>query len=77
MGLQAYVLPGLSCFQLTRGGAVWHITIIPWALVVCLICTPSALGPAALGLCVYIRIRPTTRAHGITITCSYVVDCYN
>ena len=32
----------------------WYITVVTWALVVCLIYTPSALGPAALVLWVYI-----------------------
>ena len=58
MGLQTCMLPGLSWFQFTRGGAIWHITVIPCAFVVCLICTPSALGPAALGLRVYISGKP-------------------
>ena len=31
---------------------LWHITVIPCPLVVCLICTPSALGPAGFG-CTY------------------------
>ena len=40
-----------------------YITVIPCALVVRLICTPSALaGPRALG----VYIRQTTRGHGIT-----------
>ena len=60
-----------------------YITVIPCVLVVRLIYSPSALGPAALGLRVYISgkplmpmvcpwasgvyIRQTTHAHGITI----------
>ena len=69
MGLRTCILPGLSCFQLARGGAVWHITVIPCAFVICLICTPSALtGPRASG----VPIRQTTHAHGITITCMYI-----
>ena len=35
-----------------------YIIVITWALVVCLICTPSALGPAALGPRVYISGKP-------------------
>ena len=30
----------------------WYILVMPWALVICLIYTPSALEPAALG-CIY------------------------
>ena len=37
---------------------LWHITVIPCSLVVCLIFTPSALGPVALGLQVYISGKP-------------------
>ena len=47
----------------------WYITVVTWALVVCLIYTPSALGPAALALWVYTYIRQTTRAHVTTIYC--------
>ena len=36
----------------------WYITIVTWALVVCLIYTPSALGPVALVLWVYISGKP-------------------
>ena len=35
-----------------------YITVVTWALVVCLIYTPSALGPAALVLWVYISGKP-------------------
>ena len=35
-----------------------YIIVVTQALVVCLICPPSALGPAALGLRVYISGRP-------------------
>ena len=45
----------------------WYILVIPWALVACLIYTPSApraCSPRASG----VYIRQTTRAHGITIT---------
>ena len=35
-----------------------YITVVTQALVACLICTPLALGPAALGLRVYISGRP-------------------
>ena len=36
----------------------WYITVVTWALMVCLIYTPSALGPAALVLCVCISGKP-------------------
>ena len=36
----------------------WYILVMPWALVICLIYTPSALRPAALGLRVYISGKP-------------------
>ena len=36
----------------------WYITVVTWALMVCLIYTPSALGPAALVLWVYISGKP-------------------
>ena len=52
------LLPGLSWFQFARGGAIWHITVMSCAFVVRLICTPSALGPAALGVWVYISGKP-------------------
>ena len=45
-----------------------HLVFVTWARVVCLICTPSALGPAALrprG----IHIRQTTRAHVTNTKC--------
>ena len=32
----------------------WYITVVTWALVVCLIYIPSALGPAAVVFWVYI-----------------------
>ena len=32
----------------------WYILLVIWALVICLICMPSALGPAAFGFWVYI-----------------------
>ena len=35
-----------------------YVMVIPWARVVCLICTPEAQGPAALGLQVYISGKP-------------------
>ena len=35
-----------------------YIIVVTQALVACLICPPSALGPAALGLRVYISGRP-------------------
>ena len=35
-----------------------YIIVVTQALVVCLICPPSALGPVALGLRVYISGRP-------------------
>ena len=35
-----------------------YIVVIPWALGICLIYTPSALGPVALGLRVYISGKP-------------------
>ena len=44
-----------------------YILVIPCAPMVRLIYTPSALGPVALGLRVYVYIRQITRAHGITI----------
>ena len=47
---------------------LWHITVIPCPLVVCLICTPSALSPQASG----VHIRQTTRVHGITKTYIYI-----
>ena len=37
---------------------LWHITVIPCPLVVCLICSPSALGLAALRLQVYVSSKP-------------------
>ena len=46
----------------------YNILVITWALVLSLICMPSALGPAALGLLAYIHIRQSTRAHVITYT---------
>ena len=36
----------------------WYITVVTWSLVVCLMYTPSALGPAALVLWVYISGKP-------------------
>ena len=36
----------------------YYIVVIPGALRVCLIYTPSALGPVALGLWVYISGKP-------------------
>ena len=43
----------------------WYITVLTWALVVCLIYTlsPRACGPRGLG----VYIRQTTRAHVTTI----------
>ena len=40
---------------------LWHITVIPCPLVVCLICTPSG-----------VHIRQITCVHGITITYIYI-----
>ena len=36
----------------------WYIAVVTWALMVCLIYTPLALGPAALVLWVYISGKP-------------------
>ena len=48
---------------------VEHLIVVTWAF--CLICTPSSLGPVALGnLVVY--IRQNTSAHFATIKCMYV-----
>ena len=35
-----------------------HVILIPWARVVCLICTPEAQGPQAQGLRVYLSGKP-------------------
>ena len=47
---------------LTLGVKVLHLVYVTWAWVVCLICTPLAFGPAALGLR-GVHIRHTTCAH--------------
>ena len=49
---------------------MWYIVLIPQALVLCLIYHACALGPAALGLCVY--IRQSTQACGINIAYTMV-----
>ena len=49
-----------ACSTRPRTVCAWkcYIVVIPWALVVCLIYTSSALGPAALELWVYISGKP-------------------
>ena len=46
-----------------------YIVFVTWALVVYLICTPSALGPAAL-VPRGVHIRQTTRAHVTNTKCN-------
>ena len=49
-----------------------YIIVIPCALVIRLIYTPSALGPAALGLWVYISGKPLMPMVYITIKYIYI-----
>ena len=43
----------------------WYITVVTWALVVCLIYIPSGLGPAALMLWVYISLVPMLQLYTV------------
>ena len=63
MGLQTYMLPGLSWFQFARGGAIMAHN----SYTMCIRGLPDmyTLSPRASG----VHIRQTTHAHGITITC--------
>ena len=51
-----------------------YIIVVTQALVVCLICPPSALGPAALGLRVYISGRPLVPVLQLLLRKYFVVD---
>ena len=49
-----------------------HLIVVTWARVVCLICTPDARGPQALGQRVYISGKP--RVPMLLLLCNTYVD---
>jgi len=49
----------------------WYISVVSWALVICLICTPTSLGLWSLGSGVH--IRKITWVHDTTSTCVHTI----
>ena len=75
MGLNCELVLQKKLFSAYQREWLWYISVIPCPLVVCLICTPSALGPARGPRASGVHIRQTTRVHGITIT--YIANRIN
>ena len=50
MGLNYELVTQEKLLSANQRDWLWHKTVVPYPLVVCLICTPSVLGSAALEL---------------------------
>ena len=62
------MFPDLSCFQLAREAAIWHITVIP-----CAFHSLPDMYTRVLG----VHIRQTTHAHDTITTWKIYIAIYN